>query len=173
MNVNVESEETSLLGKTLRLAVNVASAQAFSAGQMDITLPAGLTLAKASLSDRANGHDLAANKLGNGAIRLVAETIENKEFIGNAGALIYLDVEVGSDFKGGEININNIIFSDTDANAYRAYINEPIVPTGIEGVEAATVKERIYSVGGQMMKAVKKGLNIIVGEGKNSKKVIK
>ena len=35
------------------------------------------------------------------------------------------------------------------------------------------MKERIYSVGGQMMKAVKKGLNIIVGEGNNSKKVIK
>ena len=173
MNVTMESEETTLFGKTLRLAVNVASSQAFSAGQMDITLPAGLTLSKATLSDRANGHELAANKLANGAIRLVAETIENAEFIGNAGALIYLDVEVGSDFNGGDINVNNIIFSDTDARVYRAAINGPLTPTGIDGVEAATMKERIYSVGGQMMKAVKKGLNIIVGEGNNSKKVIK
>lgn len=173
MNVTMESEETTLFGKTLRLAVNVASSQAFSAGQMDITLPAGLTLSKATLSNRANGHELAANKLANGAIRLVAETIENAEFIGNAGALIYLDVEVGSDFNGGDINVNNIIFSDTDARVYRAAINGPLTPTGIDGVEAATMKERIYSVGGQMMKAVKKGLNIIVGEGNNSKKVIK
>ena len=173
MNVTMESEETTLFGKTLRLAVNVASSQAFSASQMDITLPAGLTLSKATLSNRANGHELAANKLANGAIRLVAETIENAEFIGNAGALIYLDVEVGSDFNGGDINVNNIIFSDTDARVYRTELNGPATPTGIDGVEAATMKERIYSVGGQMMKAVKKGLNIIVGEGNNSKKVIK
>ena len=35
-----------------------------------------------------------------------------------------------------------------------------------------TAEERIYSVGGQMMKAVKKGINIIVGDDNKSKKVV-
>ena len=50
--------------------------------------------------------------------------------------------------------------------------NGPIVPTGIDGIEATSVKERIYSVGGQMMKAVKKGINILVGDDNKSKKVV-
>lgn len=173
LTVASESEETTIFGKTVRLAVNINNVPAFTAGQMDITLPQGMKLAGQSLSDRANGHELLANEISDGKYRLVASTVENNEFYGNGGALIYLDVEVGSDFAGGSISVDNAIFSDAKANSYYLTANGPIVPTGIDGIEAATVKERIYSVGGQMMKAVKKGLNIIVGDDNKAKKVVK
>lgn len=173
LTVASESEETTIFGKTVRLAVNINNVPAFTAGQMDITLPQGMKLAGQSLSDRANGHELLANEISDGKYRLVASTVENNEFYGNGGALIYLDVEVGSDFAGGSISVDNAIFSDAKANSYYLTANGPVVPTGIDGIEAATVKERIYSVGGQMMKAVKKGLNIIVGDDNKAKKVVK
>ena len=173
LSVASESEETTIFGKTVRLAVNINNVAAFTAGQMDITLPQGMKLAGQSLSDRANGHELLANEISGGKYRLVASTVENNEFFGNGGALIYLDVEVGSDFAGGSISVDNAIFTDAKANSYYLTANGPIVPTGIDGIEAATVKERIYSVGGQMMKAVKKGLNIIVGDDNKAKKVVK
>ena len=173
LSVASESEETTIFGKTVRLAVNINNVAAFTAGQMDITLPQGMKLAGQSLSDRANGHELLANEISGGKYRLVASTVENNEFLGNGGALIYLDVEVGSDFAGGSISVDNAIFTDAKANSYYLTANGPIVPTGIDGIEAATVKERIYSVGGQMMKAVKKGLNIIVGDDNKAKKVVK
>ena len=132
-----------------------------------------MKLAGQSLSDRANGHELLANEISGGTYRLVASTVENHEFNGRNGALIYLDVEVGSDYNGGDILVDNVIFSDTQANRYYLTQNGPIVPTGIDGIEAASVKERIYSVGGQMMKAVKKGINIIVGENNKTQKVVK
>ena len=132
-----------------------------------------MKLAGQSLSSRANGHELFANEIAGGTYRLVASTVENNAFNGSNGALIYLDVEVGSDYNGGNITIDNVIFSDAQANSYYLTNNGPIVPTGIEGIEAASVKERIYSVGGQMMKAVKKGINIIVGENNETKKVVK
>ena len=168
-----ESEETTIFGKTIRMAINIDHSAAFSAGQMDITLPQGMKLAGQSLSDRANGHELLANEISGGTYRLVASTVENHEFNGRNGALIYLDVEVGSDYNGGDILVDNVIFSDTQANRYYLTQNGPIVPTGIDGIEAASVKERIYSVGGQMMKAVKKGINIIVGENNKTQKVVK
>ena len=168
-----ESEETTIFGKTVRIALNIDHAEAFTAGQMDIKLPQGMKLAGQSLSDRANGHELLANELSNGTFRLVASTVENNEFNGRSGALIYLDVEVGSDYNGGSISVDNVIFSDANANTYNLTQNGPIVPTGIDGIEAASVKERIYSVGGQMMKAVKKGINIIVGENNKTQKVVK
>ena len=168
-----ESEETTIFGKTVRMAINIDHSAAFSAGQMDITLPQGMKLAGQSLSDRANGHELLANEISGGTYRLVASTVENHEFNGRNGALIYLDVEIGSDYNGGDILVDNVIFSDTQANRYYLTQNGPIVPTGIDGIEAASVKERIYSVGGQMMKAVKKGINIIVGENNKTQKVVK
>lgn len=173
LTVANESEETTIFGKTVRMAVSLDNAEAFTAGQMDIILPQGMKLAGQSLSSRANGHELFANEIAGGTYRLVASTVENNEFNGRNGALIYLDVEVGSDYNGGNITIDNVIFSDAQANSYYLTNNGPIVPTGIEGIEAASVKERIYSVGGQMMKAVKKGINIIVGENNKTQKVVK
>ena len=168
-----ESEETTIFGKTVRLAVNLDNVEAFTAGQMDIILPQGMKLAGQSLSSRANGHEVLANEISNGTFRLLVSTVENSEFNGRNGALIYLDVEVGSDFNGGNISIDEVVFSDAQGKSYYLTNNGPIVPTGIDGIEAATVKERIYSVGGQMMKAVKKGINIIVGENNKTQKVVK
>ena len=173
LTLSTESEETTIFGKTVRMAVNLSHSVAFTAGQMDITLPQGMKLAGQSLSSRANGHEVLANEIGSGVYRLVASTVENNEFNGRNGALIYLDVEVGSDYNGGNITLDNVLFSDAQANKYTLTSNGPIVPTGIDGIEAASVKERIYSVGGQMMKAVKKGINIIVGENNKTQKVVK
>ena len=174
INISNEGEETTIFGKTVRMAVNLAHSEAFTSGQMDITMPQGMKIVGQSMSDRANGHDIFANDLGNGVTRLLTATIDNNEFNGRNGALIYLDVEVSSDFSGGQISIDNIIFSDA---AGRMYTMSSIGgngdgATGIDGIKAATVKERIYSVGGQMMKAVKKGINIIVGEDGKARKIV-
>lgn len=168
----IDSEETTIFGKTVRVAINVESGVAFTAGQFDVKLPAGMKLVGASLSERANGHEVLTGDLENGMKRVVVSVVENNSFYGNNGALVYLDVEVASEFNGGNIELSDAIFTDGCANSYYLTNNGPVVPTGIDSVEAATAKERIYSVGGQMMKAVKKGINIIVGDDNKSKKVV-
>lgn len=167
------SEETGVFGKTVRIAVNVSHVEAFTAGQFDITLPAGMKLAGQSLSERADGHELFYNEIGDNTFRTVVATIDNNEFSGRDGAIVYLDVEVGSSFDGNaKIGVDNIFFSDAAGKSY-ALGTAGSGATGIDGIEAATVKERIYSVGGQLLKAVNKGLNIIVGENGNTKKILK
>lgn len=171
LTVANQSEETTIFGKTVRMAISLDNNLAFAAGQLDITLPQGMKLAGQSLTDRANGHDLLANEIAGGTYRLVASTVENNAFIGNNGALILIDVEVGSDYNGGEITVDNVIFSDSKGNCYEVNSDRYVHLTGIESIEAASMKERIYSVGGQVMKTVKKGINIIKGEN-GAKKVV-
>lgn len=173
ITVTKESEETSVFGKTVRLAVNLSHSEAFTAGQFDITLPAGLKLAGENLSDRANGHEVYFNAIGDNTYRTVVATIDNKEFNGRSGAIVYLDVEVSSGFNGNaDINVSNAIFSKASGACY-SIGGDGNGATGIDGIEAATMKERVYSIGGQIRKAVSKGINIIVGEDGKTKKVIK
>ena len=166
------SEETTLTGKTMRLAVNVANTTDYVNFQMDVQLPEGMTLVGESLSERANGHLLSTAELGNGAFRMVAENVENVAFGNQTNAVLYLDVEVSSSYNAGEVALSNIIFSDAKGNAYRMNGLTTNAPTGINEITAPNMKERIYSVGGQVMKAMKKGVNIIKGEG-SVKKVVK
>lgn len=171
LSITNEGEETTIFGKTVRMAINLTHSEAFIAGQMDIIMPQGMKIAGQSMSDRANGHDIFASNIGNGVTRIVTATIDNNEFVGRSGALIYLDVEVGSDYNGGQIVVENAIFSDAGAKSYSIAPGEGDA-TGIGNIKAATVKERIYSVGGQVMKTVKKGINIIVGEDGKARKVV-
>lgn len=166
------AEETTLTGKTMRLAVNVANTTDYVNFQMDVQLPEGMTLVGESLSERANGHLLNTADLGNGAFRMVAENVENVAFGNQTNAVLYLDVEVSSNYNAGEVALSNIIFSDAKGNAYRMNGLTTNAPTGINEITAPNMKERIYSVGGQVMKAMKKGVNIIKGEGA-VKKVVK
>lgn len=169
------SEETTMFGKTVRIALNVSSNVAFTAGQFDVKLPEGMKLVGQEMTERANGHELLTNEIGDNLHRFVASTFGDSEFNGNEGALVVLDVQVASNYAGGEIELSNVIFSDAQANSYKM-ADQKIggQATGIDGITTApTVKERVYSIGGMLMKSVKKGINIIVGEDGKTHKVVK
>ena len=167
----VESEETTIFGKKVRLAVNLDNAVEYVGYQLDVKLPEGMTLAGESLTDRANGHELMSADIAGGWHRVLVSMLDNNAFMGNSGAMLYLDVEVSGDYKGGDVELSNVIFSDAKGLVYKLAGAGSNEATGITDITAPTVKERIYSVGGQMMKAVKKGVNIIVGSDGTTKKV--
>ena len=175
ITLSKESEETSIFGKTVRIAVNVAHSEEFTAGQFDVVLPEGMKLAGASLTGRANGHELMSSELGDGVYRVVAATVENEMFNGKSGALVVLDVEVAGSYNGGGITISNAAFSNARGTLFTVAVPGAGTgnATGIDSITAPTVKERIYSIGGQIQKTVRKGLNILVGEDGKGKTVVK
>lgn len=152
--------------ETTTIAINLSNHKDYVAGQLDVKLPAGMTLVSESLSDRANGHELYSNDLADGTHRIVVSTIENNTF--NAGeALIYLEVQ-----GKGEISVDNIIFCD--AYGKETHFQTIGSTTGINGVEGeSSLKQKIYSVGGQIMNGIKKGINIIRNADGSTTKVIK
>lgn len=171
VSITVESEETTIFGKKVRVAVNVDNTADYVGYQMDIKLPEGMTLAGENLTERANGHELMSADIAGGWHRVLVSTMENNAFAGTSGAMLYLDVEVSGDFKGGDVELGNVMFTDATGRVYKMKAAVGDRPTGITDITAPTVKERIYSVGGQVMKAVKKGVNIIVGSDGTTKKV--
>lgn len=171
-----QAEETTVFGKTVQIAVNVTNNASFTAGQFDVTLPAGMKLVGQELTGRSNGHEIFGSELSDGKYRILAATIENTAFVGHEGALVVLNVEVGSDYTGGTVEVNNAIFSDADGRSYvitRGIGDSTGETTGIDSITAPTMKERIFSIGGMVKKSVQKGINIIVGEDGTTRKVIK
>ena len=149
-----------------RIAINLNNHREYVGCQMDIVLPAGMTVVGESVGNRANGHNVYSMDV-NGVHRVIVSTIENNSFVGG-DAILYLDVTGGSVDK---LALDNIIFAEANG---RATTIEGNGATGIDGVEAESgLKQKIYSVGGQLLNKVKQGINIIRNANGKSQKVAK
>ena len=159
-------------GRHQQLVISLDNEMDYVGAQMDIVLPAGVKVVGESLADRAATHELFSNDV-NGAHRVVISDINNNEFQNNEQALLVIDLEVSADFEGGALEINDAIF--TTANG-RGYTLKAAIGGGETGITNLTVTEkaasRVYSIGGQMMNTLRKGINIIVNSDGTAKKVV-
>lgn len=150
-NLTVSAEDNN---GVQRIAINLENRKDYVACQMDIILPAGMTVVGESVGNRANGHALYSKDI-DGVHRVVISTIENNSFT-NGSAILYLDVQGGSIDK---VALDNVIFAE--ANGRETYITGSDA-TGINGMEAeGSLKQKIYTVGGQLLDKVKQGINIV------------
>lgn len=161
-------------GAKQRIVIGLANSVEYVAGQMDVKLPAGVRLLDESLSTRANGHELFSNEV-NGAHRILVSTTDNYALLDGEQALVYLDVEVSADYAGGAIEVTNVVFADADAHTYKLNtVKGEGDATGITELNTAEkVVSRIYTVGGQMVKSLQKGVNIIINSDGTTRKVLK
>ena len=76
------------------VTLDLNNSNAITAFQMDVTLPMGMKMVNANLSDRAtSSHSLELVELSNGTYRLLGSSIMSKAFVGNEGALLTLEIE--------------------------------------------------------------------------------
>lgn len=160
-------------GTTQRIAINLNNSTAYVAGQMDIKLPAGMTLLGESLSSRANGHSIYATDLSDGTHRVIISTVENNEFNNSESAILYLDVNITSSKASDKISVSNIMFTDASARIYNLADITSDETTGINSISSESFGSKIYSVGGKLMNALQKGVNIIRNADGSTKKIIK
>lgn len=160
-NLTVSAEDNN---GVQRIAINLENRKDYVACQMDIVLPAGMTVVGESVGNRANGHALYSKDI-DGVHRVVISTIENNCFT-NGSAILYLDVQGGSIDK---VALDNVIFAE--ANGCETYITGSDA-TGINGMEAeGSLKQKIYTVGGQLLDKVKQGINIVRNANGKTQKV--
>lgn len=160
-NLTVSAEDNN---GVQRIAINLENRKDYVACQMDIILPAGMTVVGESVGNRANGHALYSKDI-DGVHRVVISTIENNSFT-NGSAILYLDVQGGSIDK---VALDKVIFSE--ANGRETYITGSDA-TGISGMEAeGSLKQKIYTVGGQLLDKVKQGINIVRNANGKTQKV--
>lgn len=150
MGMVLMSEE----GNTRTYALALANTDALIGGQIDLTLPTGVELVSATLTERAAGHDLYRFDNSNGA-RLVIASLANEQISGNEGALLMIEV------KGhGVVEAENVIFADANSTALKVGKADT---TMIEAITNGmhNMKERVYNVAGQIMRSAQRGINII------------
>lgn len=160
-NLTVSAEDNN---GVQRIAINLENRKDYVACQMDIILPAGMTVVGESVGNRANGHALYSKDI-DGVHRVVISTIENNSFT-NGSAILYLDVQGGCIDK---VALDKVIFAE--ANGRETYITGSDA-TGISGMEAeGSLKQKIYTVGGQLLDKVKQGINIVRNANGKTQKV--
>lgn len=160
-NLTVSAEDNN---GVQRIAINLENRKDYVACQMDIILPAGMTVVGESVGNRANGHALYSKDI-NGVHRVVISTIENNSFT-NGSAILYLDVQGGSIDK---VALDKVIFAEANGRETTITGNDA---TGINGMETeGSLKQKIYTVGGQLLDKVKQGINIVRNANGKTQKV--
>ena len=155
-------------GDVTRVAVKINGSAAYVGAQMDIKLPAGVTLLSATSG--SSEHNLYQNTLADGTQRVVVSSMQNSVLGTNGEAVVWLELAGKVD---GNISIDNVFASDARGIAY-SIDGTGNGTTGINGLDAnKSLKDKIYSVGGQMMKTLKKGVNILRGSDGSTKKVLR
>lgn len=160
-NLTVSAEDNN---GVQRIAINLENRKDYVACQMDIVLPAGMTVVGESVGNRANGHALYSKNI-DGVHRVVISTIENNSFT-NGSAILYLDVQGGSIDK---VALDKVIFAEANGRETTITGNDA---TGINGMETeGSLKQKIYTVGGQLLDKVKQGINIVRNANGKTQKV--
>lgn len=138
----------------------------FVGAQMDVTFPAGVSLVGATAGA---GQEVVFGEV-DGVTRLVISNINNDGFAGND--IVTLEVEVSSDYNNGSVVVNNALFADTRGALYVIGGGVSDGATGFTELTAGEkVMNKIYSVGGQIMNSLKKGVNVIINSDGTSRKV--
>ena len=120
------------------ISLNLSNNIDITALQMDLDLPLGMTLASATLSDRASGsHQVAFNQLKNGNYRLLASSPVCKSFAGNDGAVLTLTL---AGEPCGNAHLTAIQLAAPNASSYMVDDMELQLTntTGIEDARTAT-----------------------------------
>jgi hypothetical protein len=107
-------------GDTKEVAVNLDNSDAMTSLQMDVQLPSGLACTAVTYNqdrlDRSEQTITLTPQATTGLYRVGIFTINQTNFVGNSGALVYLTIKADADFKNKcTINILNASASDIKA----------------------------------------------------------
>ena len=160
----VSSDYISAFMKDNLLTVNLNNENRYTAFQMVVTMPDGMTIDKAVIDElRGTGHQLTVRNLGNGQYLMAGFSMGNSELTGSNGRL--LTITTNGQTKG-DIVISDIEFATADAEAYHlAPISISSTATGIYQVENREWKQDdvIFDLQGRRVNQPSRGLYIVNG----------
>ena len=147
------------------LSISLASERRYTAFQMTVSVPEGMTLGCATMDEMCGAdHLLTVRDLGGGRYLVAGFSADNNELTGNSGRLLTLSTEGQT---AEDIVISDIEFATTQAEAY--YLADVTVggtPTGINEMknEELRMKNEIYDLQGRRVTKATKGIYIHNGK---------
>lgn len=140
-------------GETRFIDIELNNDNAFSALQMDINLPDGLVLKGATLTGRADGHNLMTGRTVNGKATIAAFSTESNNFAGNNGAVIRLEVMAASNVTE-DITLDNI-FASTAKGELKQLDAVSVGVNAVTDINDITVGNglvNVYNTAGQLVR---------------------
>lgn len=148
-----------MAGSTSQVAINLTNAIDYTALQLDLYLPEGLTIAKEDgiyLIDKTNrftaNHVVMSADQKDGAVRIVAYSPYNSNIKGNTGALLMLNLVADKNIptEVATIYIKNALLSTNDVNSqdYKTPDTSCTVLPTVSGAETSLVDGlKVYAIG--------------------------
>lgn len=135
-------------GEEKTIAVEISNTVDFSAFQMNMHLPYGVSLKKAALTSRATeGHAVMYNEIEPGNIAMIAFAASTENFYGNDGAVLMLTLKADNNFCGdGAIEFTGIKLAESDGYG-RKVDNTSARISGVTGVDGIYSDARAYAEG--------------------------
>ena len=134
-------------GETAGIEVSLDNEVPYTAFQMDVTLPDGLTVNDIALSNRLNAtHSMMWRMQDDNTLRVVVFAVDNSAVADNSGALFTIEVTADAAFEGGNIVADNAIFTVRDLTIH--HLDTAVAgaknTAGVDGIYTA---DRIYTMG--------------------------
>ena len=161
-----DAEMGSISLSTDMTTISLTNPSAYTAFQMDVTLPMGVSLEDVLLTERAAGsHSVVISKMDDGSYRIIGVSMQNKAFKDNAGDLLKLQLAGNAQ---GAVAINNVLFVTPQGVQHElAGVNAFGDVTGIANVNGnKEVTGNVFDLQGRQMNnaQLKKGLYILNGK---------
>lgn len=105
-------------GESRDIDIVLTGAEAYTAMQLDLQLPPGISVTSSRVAPLGAEHDVSASVVSTGDTRVLVYNAENVNFAASQGALITLTLTANEQFAGeGELTVDNIVVSDRAMNA--------------------------------------------------------
>ena len=144
------------------VSINLDNAQEYTALQMDLTLPEGMTASDFALTNRASGLNLSVKDKGNGKIRVLGYALDLKTIKDHDGAVMTFNV--GGTM--GEIIVDRIELVNTDGKSIRpnGFSIMAANPTALDEVTAGKTVAGVeyFNLAGQRMASPAAGMTLVV-----------
>ena len=142
-------------------AISLENSQEYTAFQLDLTLPEGMTASDFALGERADGLGLIVKDRGNGKVRVLGYAADLQTIKGNDGALLTFNVT-----GEGEIIVDGIRLVTPEGQTVRpsgfaiaknnaTSVNEHAVATAVAHVD-------YYNLAGQRIERPESGVTLVV-----------
>ena len=149
--------------RTVSIALN--NARDYSAFQLDLNLPEGLTASNFQLTDRAASHALEINTLTDGKVRALCYSPAIEAIDGNSGAVLTFDVTATSAVQG-DIIVDGIELVTTECQGVNPATLTISVQTATAVNELTTgkaiAKVEYFNLAGQQVEKPVNGVTLIV-----------
>ncbi len=122
-------------GESKSVELSLSSMRNYTAFQMDVTLPEGISVASVTLnSDRCADSHVVTVTERNGVARILVYSLDNADIATGDGALLSLNLVADNNVSVGAMKVDNITFATSDEQGY--HFDSLTVPVGTSGIDA-------------------------------------